>query len=541
MKNSIKTKTTFTCIFFLLLFSGCDSFLDTVPDNRAELNTEEKISQLLVSAYPNANYAAVNNEMADYVTARPGQSTLASLTARYINEDAYFWRDDYVYSTHHDSPIGFWNECYLAIAIANHALDAITKMPNPDALRHQRSEALLCRAFAHFLLVNLYANTYVPGAANDSPGVPYADEPETTVFAKYERNTVKYVYDRIEEDIEEALQNLPPDALFKVPAYHFTEKAALTFASRFYLYKGDYQKVIELTSRVVPTSVRAGNGNVPASDPANTWAATYFAAFKQWTSNAANIQAEFRRAENKHNFLIGETYSLLERIPSRAQYETSQVHLPASSTRNITGGYWPFTTYVSPSFTGCAYVYKFSEYAYQSSSSGVQPYVMFPWIRAEEVLLNRIEAEIHLDLFDAAVNDLNVYYRQRSGETTTLTSPYNESIMTLDQDRITDYWENLPTGSLSGNLANNFLMDNNAFGAAAWSDVKMALMLTLIDTRRAEYTHEGMRWFDVLRYKIPVVHLDMNNQELTLSVNDPRRIRQIPEVAVNFGLEPNPR
>ena len=32
MKNSIKTSSIF--IFFLLLFPGCDSFLDTIPDNR---------------------------------------------------------------------------------------------------------------------------------------------------------------------------------------------------------------------------------------------------------------------------------------------------------------------------------------------------------------------------------------------------------------------------------------------------------------------------------------------------------------------------
>lgn len=539
MKTIIRTSSIF--IFFLLLFPGCDSFLDTVPDNRAELNTEEKISQLLVSAYPAANYASVTNAAADYITAHSGQSPLSSLTARYINDDAYHWRDNYVYNTHSDSPTGFWNDCYLAIAVANHALDAITKMPNPGDLRHQRSEALLCRAFAHFLLVNLYAKTYVPGAANDSPGVPYADAPETVVFADYERGTVQYVYERIEEDIEEALQNLPPDALFKVPAYHFTEKAALTFASRFYLYKGDYEKVIALTSRVAPQPVRdAATGNVPANDPANTWATTYFAAFKQWGTTAANIRAEFRRAENKHNFLIGETYSLLERM-SIAPYGTTIAYLPTSSTRNITGGYWPFTSYVHTSFTGCAYLYKFLEYSYQASSSGVYPYVMFPWIRAEEVLLNRIEAEIHLNMLDAAINDLNVYYRQRSGTTSSLTSPYDEATMTLDQARITGYWADLPAGSLSGTLSNNFLRDHNAFGAATWSDDKIALMLTLLDTRRAEYTHEGMRWFDVLRYKIPVVHLDTDNRELTLGVDDPRRIRQIPEVAVNFGLEPNPR
>lgn len=45
-------------IFYTLLLmtgiamSSCNDFLDKLPDNRTELDTEQKIAKLLVSAYP---------------------------------------------------------------------------------------------------------------------------------------------------------------------------------------------------------------------------------------------------------------------------------------------------------------------------------------------------------------------------------------------------------------------------------------------------------------------------------------------------------
>ena len=40
----------------LLAFSSCSDFLDTLPDSRTEINSTDKISPLLVSAYPTTNF-----------------------------------------------------------------------------------------------------------------------------------------------------------------------------------------------------------------------------------------------------------------------------------------------------------------------------------------------------------------------------------------------------------------------------------------------------------------------------------------------------
>jgi hypothetical protein len=533
----MKTKShiTIRCLLALplLLCAGCESFLDAVPDDRTELDTNEKIARLLVSAYPDANYAASSNPMADDVTCRVGLSTTSSTSNQaVVNEDAYYWRESRN-PTHNDSPIGFWNACYKAIATANHALEVIEQREDQHEVRYLKSEALLCRAFFHFLMVNLFAKPYVPGEANDAPGIPYVDKPETVVLAAYERKTVQHVYDKIEEDITEAFKNLPPESTFRVPAYHFTDKAAITFASRFYLYKGDFEKVVELATQLLPIPVRDPTfNNVPESDPANVWAATYFAAFRKWGTTSATITAAWRLSESKHNFLLTETYSVLDRSWT-CQYGTTASNLPASSTKNITGGYWPFTSYTPTNFKGCTYLYKFSEYFFSTSDNGGLPYIMFPFIHAEEVVLNRIEAEIHLNRFDAAVNDFNVYHRQRSGESVNLTSVYRESTMVLDTAKIKAYY--------ASSLASNFLKTYKAYNAHTWSDTKIALMLALLDTRKAEYTHEGMRWFDVLRYRIPVRHKSMDGEDLLLAPDDPRRQWQLPETAIEFGMQPNPR
>lgn len=40
-------------------FTSCDDFLDTLPDNRTTIDTEEKVKSILTSAYPDKTYALV--------------------------------------------------------------------------------------------------------------------------------------------------------------------------------------------------------------------------------------------------------------------------------------------------------------------------------------------------------------------------------------------------------------------------------------------------------------------------------------------------
>ena len=52
----------------LVLLTGCNNFLDVVPDDRTEINTTEKLAKLVADAYPKASYAAMLNSRVDFVT-----------------------------------------------------------------------------------------------------------------------------------------------------------------------------------------------------------------------------------------------------------------------------------------------------------------------------------------------------------------------------------------------------------------------------------------------------------------------------------------
>ena len=49
------------------LVAGCNSFLDKEPDNRASIDNLDKVSALLVSAYPNRTNMSLLDPRCDYI------------------------------------------------------------------------------------------------------------------------------------------------------------------------------------------------------------------------------------------------------------------------------------------------------------------------------------------------------------------------------------------------------------------------------------------------------------------------------------------
>ena len=65
----------------------------------------------------------------------------------------------------------------------------------------------------------------------------------------------------------------------------------------------------------------------------------------------------------------------------------------------------------------------------------------------------------------------------------------------------------------------------------------------LLDIRRSEFLHEGLRWFDIKRMHLTVKHAIYGSpsETMTLDPSDLRRAVQIPTDAQTFGLIPNAR
>jgi len=232
-----KLKITLS-LLILMSITSCDDFLSEKPDNRTEIDTPDKISEILVGAYPQMSYFDIAETMSDNVFDSGMAETLIK------NEQNYNWEIQ-TETTDIDTQAYYWDACYKAIAHANKALEAIDQLGNTADLNPQKGEALMARAYAHFMLVSLWSQRYNPATASTDLGIPYVTKPETELITKYTRNTVAEVFKFIENDIEEGLKYVAND--YKEPKFHFTKNAAKAFASRFYLVKGDWDKVISLS------------------------------------------------------------------------------------------------------------------------------------------------------------------------------------------------------------------------------------------------------------------------------------------------------
>lgn len=545
-------------LLFLAGLSGsvaCNDYLDTVPDNRTEIDTPEKVGKLVASAYPKACYAVNFNARVDYVT----DSELSN-KEKLSNTDPFFWREPN--STAQDSPNYFWSQCYRAIAHANAAIEAAAQFDD-ELTAAYLAEAHLARAFSHFLLVTTFAQMYDPTdpAANEAhPGVPYVRESENVSIKQYDRETVAKTYERVETDLLYGLEHLASDAVHRVPRYHFNYAAAHTFASRYYAFRGDWDKVIEEASKVIPKptdfkEVEPGVWNVSATDPAAIWALDNF---QPWTTDYAkngvkDVRPWYWRMTTKSNLLLCEMISSVASCGTM-RYACSLADTDHTvSSANPTGGKWAYMC--SGDNKPFSWVGKYENQFVKSgiNSTTGNNYSIYMYLHAEEALFNRIEAYIHLNRLDEAVADLNIFCRTRIYDHVAK-DPYDEKMNCLTLESIYDFYAKYKPANgtpyevlldEAGNKNPDYFMNRyNAYGTASWDANRQAVLHFLLDCRRNEFLFEGIRYWDMWRYRIPIYHvtqLDQKGRSNWLLPGDDRWVLQIPEESVLSGVELNPR
>lgn len=494
-----------------LFLTSCQGFLDKDPDStlNVTIDSEEKIAELLTGAYPEASYFAFLEARTDNVEERIG-----GVHTR-LNEAMYFWED---YDQEDlDTPLSYWNSCYAGIAQANKALELLSEYPKTDRVKALYGEAFLLRAYLHFMLVNIWAEPYGTEKAKNSPGIPYLTKPEKHALVDYSRGTVAEVYDKIETDLKLGI-SLVDDNFYKKPKFHFNKKAAYAFASRFYLMKGQWDLVIEYADYVL--------GSNPKQSLRN-WT-TYG---KQYQNNHKALFVTYTNAEEPANLLLTTTQSRWKRnLPVDKFGFTDQKANELFAGKGIDGcdsdagrklNY--ITTYLfsdseSPVNNG-VYISKFDELSLLGST-GTKPkdlYVTNVLLTTDEVLLNRMEAYAMKREYDKSVEDLKEYIRGKYGD---LAVP--------------------PCSTESYTSINSSFYETYSpfYGLTL---KQLALVKIISDFRQKEFLHEGLRWFDIRRFYIPVRRTTKSSIYQPLRKEDPRKLLQIPTEAINRGLQPNPR
>ncbi len=480
-------------LFMALAIVSCEDYLSEVPDNRTEIDSPEKISELLVIAYPEANYMDFAETMSDNVGDK--NSELPSE----LNLANYKWEDNNIDDL--DYRVTYWNACYKAIAQANQALASIEELGDLDELAPQKGEALLARAYGHFMLVNFWAKHYDANTADADLGIPYILEPEDDFIVNYSRNTVQEVYDYIESDLLQGLDLVTNN--YEQPVFHFTQDAAYAFATRFYLFKGEWENVIEYSSRIIT------NPEEQLRDYLNIYDALEY----------SERTALYASDGDPTNLLVVSANSLYARIFASNNFglnidKGDELFFSA----NILGKSWAYAVFGTEAFYNLP---KFTEFfRYTNINAGIgDPYVGLVLFSTDEVLLNRAEAYAMMNNFDSSLSDINTFYSLR-------TESYDASTdLLIKQDILDNYPE------VVNEYTPFYTLDSD----------QTSFVKAIAELKRREYYHEGLRWFDVRRFDLEVTHNIIGEGDFILDKGDERRQLQIPNFAVERGLEQNPR
>ena len=229
------------------ILASCSDQLDTLPDNRTTLDTPKKIAGLLVTAYPDRTPTLFNEWMSDNTDYMGRDNSLGSRG----NDQYFFWQEQT--EGGNDSPEQVWMLYYDGVYKANEALAAIEKQGGAknEQLSNSKGEALLLRAYNHFILSNEFCRPYNGKTSQTDPGLYYATgiADFTAAAEQSNRGTVADFYAKIAADIEAGIPLI--NDTYEVPKYHFNKQAAYAFATRFYLYYEKWEKAKEYADKLL--------------------------------------------------------------------------------------------------------------------------------------------------------------------------------------------------------------------------------------------------------------------------------------------------
>ena len=362
-------------------------------------------------------------------------------------------------------------------------------------------------------------------------------KPETTLNPKYERGTVAEDYTLIEKDLEEALPYVS-DRYYTVPKYHFNQKAAFAFAARFYLYYGKFEKSVEYATKCL--------GSQPSA-MLRDWAyqATmtqkYDPIVEHYIDASLNCNLLLMTAYSKMGLAFGPyyVYSRYAHGNYLAVTETGEAIPNLWNGSNQT--YWmgmkeyEATNLDKTMFWKLPYLFEYTD-----PVARIGYYrTVYPAFTADQVLLERAEANTLLGKYDEALDDVNLWIRNiASADETHLPR-------TLDLDRVNSWFNSTPyhvwdTSSVKKHL-------NPKFVHVEEGSTKENMLHCVLALKRVETLGQGLRWFDVKRYGIQLDRRIINAEGRpyrntgTLEPFDKRTAVQIPKKVRDAGITPNPR
>lgn len=506
-----------------LAMVSCDDFLDKYPDDRADVDSPDKVQSLLTSAYSTYSPDFMLEMTSDNVSDN-GRDYMCQQNQQQL------YRFEQVETSGQDDPTNFWQGQYKAIAVANEALGALDALEETSMSNAYRAEAKLCRAYAVFRLANTFCMSYDEATADSCLGIPY---PLKSGEEMKTRGTLRETYDLMEKDIEEALATMD-DSYMTVPKYRFNEKAAYAFAARFHLFRHHYEKAIQYANQALGGNVSGvlrnmesysslapedfGNAYVSSSEPANLMLQTAYS-----LNGRASYYTLFWRYTTNYNVNY---------------YEVFWAHMPWSSTQGSSGNtlYEAHRVYGAEYFVYVPKMMEFFEVLDKVNQTGLA-HIVDAVFTTDETLLVRAEAYALTGEYQKAVDDINAWMGAHcAGKYDSYTLP------TMTVASINSFYNALSyvPVEITDDSQRGIKKKLHPQGFTILAEAENILHM-ILQIRRIETWHTGARMIDIKRYGIEYSHVQDGEPTLIFKAGDLRGALQLPIDVISAGLEANPR
>ena len=516
-----------------LTLTSCNDFLDKLPDDRAELNSDNKITELLVSSYPSVTNNLIHEMMSDNV-----DDNGRGYSSPVLCEELYRLQDPTEESD--DTPYDVWEGFYRSVAVCNQALQAIEQMGNPQSLLGDKAEAQIVRAYSMFQLANTFCMAWNPEKADEYLGLPYPLEPEQNVKTEYKRGTLRELYAAIDKDIEEALPNIAlANAAYSVPKYHFNTKAAYAFAARFNLYYMKYDKAVKYATVALgsdPTAVMRKYDpyrDLGRQDFGNRWIRSDEDAnlllINSYTRSCRYLVSSSYNGRFNHNY-------------NMTAYETYWVDGPwgsGSSNNSIIYANKLYGTNQCVAYPSYDEQFEYTDkLAHIGYAHGVDAV-----FTGDMLILERAEAYTLQGKYTEALADINTWLsthcedKEEDGKIVA-PAPAPQTLAAVNKF-ITglDYAKRTPQSNSERSMRKR--MHPQGFTVTA-GDMENMLQL-ILHMKRIESQPHGLRFNDLKRYGIEFTHLVKGEDPIVFIAGDLRGAVQVPNTVMTAGIEGNKR
>lgn len=238
-------KFIYNILVMTVLFTSCN-YLDVEPVGKVIPDEVSEYRAMLTTAYGRFP------QHKRLLTMRSDEVTSGMVAITY---DA--WIDILTWNDESPDPVAYtfpWTQMYNVIFYANSVIEDVMNagIDDPAETREQlMGEALLLRAYAHFELLNMYAQPYDAATASSERGVPlYLTVDINQVFTPA---SIEDVYKQILSDIEEGEKLMSVEEQPAATRYRFSKKSAKALEARVRLYRGEWDKALAAAEEILPS------------------------------------------------------------------------------------------------------------------------------------------------------------------------------------------------------------------------------------------------------------------------------------------------